>query len=266
MKCLKSFLLIFLLPLLFINCNNNDKDLYDEDNDFKPTPSVKKRLKSVEGFYKREFKYSNSDGKINCEDYLPFNDYDNDKVYNLYTYNDSFIEETYYGGKYQADGPWKRKFILKDGLITEFNSYSDNEKQKHTFEYEDGKLIKHTGPGATFYYTWEDDVIVKLRVVDSGRTFRNYGFSYSDKLDYGGINAFLREHYTIFYDLPLPLVMQGYFGKIPKYLVSKYECYNDDYYTHDIEYEFDKDGYPVYMNCATMKYPIHEEFFFKWEL
>ncbi len=81
------------------------------------------------------------------------------------------------------------------------------------------------------------------------KLFCDYQYTYTNDVDYGGAVACFQSN-SMFYDnLPECLIIQGYFGKWPKYLVSgavdMAEYFEDaESYTCIL----DSDGYPVRMS------------------
>lgn len=216
-------------------------------------PEVSKRiLKGGEdGHYPYFFDYSN--GKITS--YRSSGDY-------AIIYTDSLI--TIRALAYGSDIIYK----LQDGLIvncTEYYVYKDTEYfEISEFKYDNRKLksiirtdITQNDSIRTEYetnrieFTWDNDVITHQQEW-YGRALNlhcDYYYEYSTHRDFGGVCAFLDSNSLLYDDWPQALLVQGYFGDLPKYLLIKAtDIVSGGHGINRFEYIYDSDGYPTYMS------------------
>ena len=79
--------------------------------------------------------------------------------------------------------------------------------------------------------------------------FCDYQYSYTTYPDYGGAVAVFQSNSMFYDDLPEALIIQGYFGKWPKYLVSGAKDLSGYFKgTESYAYILDSDGYPISMS------------------
>lgn len=225
LQSLVAVALCVIMAMAFTSCSNDD----DEPE----KPKVEKRMKSLD---KITFVYN--DGKI-------IQTLWNGSVDDEIVYTESTVKigyDTYY---------------LKDGLV---NKYVESNGWYHEFTYEDGRIKtwkKFYANGTLdedISFEWKDGVIVRQTDIERDEKgnmelFCDYQYSYTTNPDYGGAVAVFQSNSMFYDDLPEALIIQGYFGKWPKYLVSgavdvsgyfeKAESYT---------YILDSEGYPLSMS------------------
>lgn len=193
-------------------------------------PIVEKRMKSLD---KKSFVYT--DGKITQQLWNGSVDYDI-----IYTESSIRIGEGIY--------------YLNNGLITKQEYIGPYGYQE--FTYENGRIKtwkKYSADGSLdedISFEWKDGVIVRqtdIERMSDGHMelFCQYEYNYTENIDYGGAVAIFQSD-SMFYDnLPEALIVQGYFGKCPKYLVSGAVDVSG-YFSRDKSYTYrlDRDGYP----------------------
>ncbi|MDE6341957.1 MAG: hypothetical protein K2K93_06535 [Muribaculaceae bacterium] len=210
------------MAITFTNCSKDDSE--------PDAPKVAKRMKSID-----DLKFTYSDGKI-----VQVKDGSyTDKV----TYTESTIkidDQVYY--------------LNNEGLVSKFTE-SDGSYQE--FTYKDGRIntwkkyYRSGGIDEDISFEWKDGVIVRQTQYDgkNRNLFCDYQYTYTKDLDYGGAVACFQSNSMFYDDLPECLIVQGYFGKWPKYLVSgavDMAEYFDD--AESYTYILDSDGYPVRMS------------------
>lgn len=225
MKLLQSLVAVALCVIFamsFANCS--------KDDDEPEKPKVEKRMMSID---KISFVYT--DGKITQTLW-------NGSIDDNLIYTESSIkidEETYYlkdglVTKYVESDGWYQEFTYEDGCLKNWKKY-----------YEDGTLDED------ITFEWKDGVITRqtdIELMDNGNMelFCQYEYSYTTDPDYGGAVAIFQSN-SMFYDnLPEALIVQGYFGKWPKYLVSG-AIDVSGYFNRENSYTYtlDSDGYPL---------------------
>lgn len=230
MKHLQSLVavaLCIIFAMSFISCSKDDEP---------EKPKVEKRMTSLDDI---SFVYSD-DGKISQQ-------IEYGEPYYNFKYTSSSIIRT---SKYNST----TTFTLKDGLITSFTN-SDLGDDDYEITYENGRIKSWKGYsdgeiGHEVEYEWKDGVIVrqiKYSYYDSEKELHcDYQYSYTSDLDYGGAVACFQSNSLLYDYLPEALVIQGYFGKLPKYLVASAidaspNGFSPDYYT----WTLDSDGYAI---------------------
>ena len=195
LQLLVSITVCVIMSMTFTSCSN--------DADEPEKPKVEKRMKSLD---KTSFIYD--EGRITQTLWDGYLDY---KI----SYTNSAIkigDAIYY---------------LKDGLVTK---YVESDRCYQDFTYEDGRLKTwkkyhdNTVLDEDISFEWKDDVIVRQTEFHSYNgnmeLFCDYYYSYTNDPDYGGAVAVLQSNSLFYDDLPEALIIQGYFGKWPKNLVS----------------------------------------------
>lgn len=246
--------------LVEVSSSKKHKTFDDSSQELKTNSRIKKRVSGWQwkDSYLREFEYL--DGII-------VNSYETGEI----IYTDSIIQCSKKSGRY----------YLEDGLIKEYRSGN----YKSVFEYDDGKLINITeykNPGGDpldelggvtneIEYTWDNEVIVHQREWGTPRypnvyeLSRDYYYEYDTNEDYGGVCAFFQWDSLLFDDWPEALIIQGYFGKLPKYLLRKSNDICPDGFGVEIfDWHLDSEGYPTYME-ETNKRGNKDTLFFTWE-
>ena len=239
MKLIKIFSILMSMSLIFVSCSKDD----DKDSN-ETSAGAQKKLKSIDynhPGYILSFIYTN--GKIS-RDVASYYDsfYGETRYYNKnITYLDSKIET-------QSDGE-TITYNLTNGLVTRIidgEDYEDityeNGRIKTRKKYYNGEL------GEDILFEWKDDVIVheKITYGEGG----DYYYTYTDYIDYGGIVASFQDDSFLYDDLPESLILQGYFGKLPKYLVSEInDVEPDGIGKTNFSYVMDEDRYPTTMTC-----------------
>lgn len=224
LQSLVAVALCVIMAMAFTSCS--------DDDDEPEKPKVEKRMKSLDN---TSFVYN--DGKITQ---TLWNGNVEDKI--IYTESTIKIDsETFY---------------LKDGLV---NKYVESDKQYHEFTYESGRIKtwKKFYDGTLdedISFEWKDGVIVRQLDIERNRDgemdlFCDYQYSYTSNPDYGGAVAVFQSNSMFYDDLPEALIIQGYFGKWSKYLVSgavDVSGYFDR--SESYTYILDSDGYPLSMS------------------
>ena len=242
------------MSLIFVSCSKDD----DKDND-ETSNSVKKRLKSID-----------DDGDV-----LSFI-YTNEKITReVESYYDSYYGETHYYNKdikyfdskiEIQDGGETITYNLTNGLVTRIidgEDYEDityeNGRIKTWKKYYEGELDED------ILFEWKDDVITHQRELDEdGELVHDFYYTYTKNVDYGGVIASFQSN-SFFYDnLPESLILQGYFGKLPKYLVSEINNVAPDGGKDNFSYVMDEDGYPTTMTW-TLSGGSSIATYFVWE-
>lgn len=225
LQSLVTVALCVIFAMCCISCSNDD----DEPE----KPKVEKRMKSVD---KESFVYN--DGKITQTLW-------DGSVKNKIIYNESNIKignETFYlkdglVSKYVESDGWYQEFTYQDGRIKTWKKYYDNGTldEDISFEWKDGVIVRQTD--------------IELNYSGNMELFCEYQYSYTTYPDYGGAVAAFQSN-SMFYDgLPVALIIQGYFGKWPKYLVSGAVDVSG-YFEEPESYTYilDSDGYPLSMS------------------
>ena len=103
-------------------------------------------------------------------------------------------------------------------------------------------------------FEWKDGVIVRQIDIELNHNgnmelFCDYQYSYTAIPDYGGAVAVFQSNSMFYDDLPEALIIQGYFGKWPKYLVSGAVDISG-YFSEaqSFTYILDSEGYPLSMS------------------
>lgn len=203
-----------------------------KDDDEPEMPKVEKRMKSLD---KTSFVYT--DGKITQ---TLWNGNVGDKI----IYSESNIkigDETYYLNdglvtKYVESDGYYQEFTYEDRRIKTWKKYYDNDLDEDiSFEWKDGVIVRQTDIERNYNGNME--------------LFCEYQYSYTTNPDYGGAVAVFQSN-SMFYDnLPEALIIQGYFGKWPKYLVSGAKDLSGYFKgTESYTYILDSDGYPISMD------------------
>lgn len=204
----------------------------DDDNE-PEKPKVEKRMRSLD---KISFVYN--DGKI------------------MQTLWDERVDEdiVYTESAIKID---EETFYLNNGLVSK---YVESEGYYQEFTYEKGCIKtwkKYNADGSLdedISFEWKDGVILRQTELDRNykgdmELFCDYQYSYTSNPDYGGAVAVFQSN-SMFYDnLPEALIIQGYFGKWPKYLVSGAVDVSG-YFSKANTYTYilDSDGYPLSMS------------------
>lgn len=240
MKLIKLFSILMSMSLIFISCSKDD----DKDSNETST-GAQKQLKSIDYDHREyilSFIYTN--GKISREVESYYDSYYGEtRYYNKnITYLDSKIET--------QDDSETITYNLTNGLVTRiiYDTYYEdityeNGRIKTWKNYHNGKLF------TDILFEWKDDVIVheKITYVTYGDE-EDYYYTYTDYIDYGGIVASFQSDGFFYDDLPESLILQGYFGKLPKYLVSEInDVMPGGIGRNNFSYVMDKDGYPTTM-------------------
>lgn len=181
--------------------------------------------------------------------------YSNDKITQLedvrtiyLTYTDESIIITKgknYSGIYSLNNGLVNKYLESDGSYQDFiyeegrlKSWKKYDKEGHcvgdiTFEWNNGVIIRQTE-----YHPYFEEL------------FCVYEYSYTNDPDYGGAIACFQSNSMFYDDLPECLIVQGYFGKWPKYLVSGAVEMSEGYFSNleSYTYNLDQDGYPLSMS------------------
>lgn len=202
-------------------------------------PKVEKRMKSIFTRYRQSFVYTN--GKITQT-------LSDGKVDDNITYTESFI-------KIGDDSYGYGTYYLNNGLVTKYVE-SDGHRYEE-FTYEDGRIKtwkKYYGSRLEedISFEWKDGVITRQTEYDYNELYHDhilhcdYKYSYTTDPDYGGAVAAFQDD-SLFYDnLPEALIIQGYFGKWPKYLLAKAVDISGNFGTdRSYTYILDSDGYPL---------------------
>lgn len=212
-----------------------------KDDDEPEKAKVEKRMKSID---KTSFVYF--DGKITT------------------TLWDGSVEDKieYTASSIRIDND---TYYLTDGLVTKYVEY-DGWYQEFTYENGHIKTWKKYYPDGTLdediSFEWKDGVIVRQTVIwkgDEHMELIDYNYNYTTYPDYGGAIAALQFDFLFYDDLPEALIIQGYFGKWPKYLVSgavDVSGYFDN--AKSFTYILDNEGYPILMSGT-------EKAMFTWE-
>ena len=182
-----------------------------------------------------------------------------------FVYNDGKIAQTLWNGDVDDEIVYtsssikigNKTFYLKDGLV---NKYVESDGWYQEFTYEGGRIKtwqKFYANGTLdedISFEWKDGVIVRQTDFERNSNgemelFCDYQYSYSTNPDYGGAVAVFQSNSMFYDDLPEALIIQGYFGKWPKYLVSgaiDVSGYFDR--SNSYTYILDNDGYPLAMS------------------
>lgn len=225
LQSLVAVALCVIMAMAFTSCS--------DDDDEPEKPKVEKRMKSL-----GETSFVYNDGKITQTLWDGSVD---DKI----VYTESTIKIG------------KETFYLKDGLVTKYIE-SDGCYQEFTYESGRIKTWKIFDDDDTLdediSFEWKDGVIVRQTDIESNgngdmELFCDYQYSYTTNPDYGGAVAVFQSN-SMFYDnLPEALIIQGYFGKWPKYLVSGAIDVSGNFdKTESYTYILDSDGYPLSMS------------------
>ncbi len=228
---LKYFKLFLALSVSFIfsvsvaSCSHDTEEAV--------APKVVKRMKSVD---KTSFVYNN-EGKITQ---ILWNGSLDDNI--IYTESTIKIDDDIY---YLKDG-LVTKYVESDGWYQEFTYEGDHIKTWKKY-YDDGTLDEDIS------FEWKNDVIVRQTDIElnfSGNMelHCDYQYSYTDYPDYGGAIAVFQSNSMFYDDLPEALIIQGYFGKWPRFLVSGAVDVSG-YFSNPESYTYilDSDGYPLSM-------------------
>lgn len=213
-------------------------EIVDDPNfDDLDQPNIKKRMKSMGNI---SFVYT--DGKISQT--LEYS------IKHYITYTDSVIIRS-------CTDCSPDTFYLDNGLITK---YIKSSNYYHEFTYDNGRIRNwrkycNGTVDEDISFEWKDGVITRQTEFHPGNSemelFCDYRYSYTNDPDYGGAVAAFQDD-SLFYDnLPVALIIQGYFGKWPKYLVAD-AIDASGYFTLDrsTTYALDSDGYPIAMRGA----------------
>ena len=206
-----------------------------KDDDEPEKPKVEKRMMSIDD---DSFVYSN--GKIT--QVLWRGDVDAN-----ITYSESSITikgGVNYSGIYHLSNGLVTKYVESDGWYQEF-TYEDGRLKNWKKYYNDGTLDED------ITFEWKDGVITRqtdIELMDNGNMelYCQYEYSYTTDPDYGGAIAIFQSDSMFYDDLPEALIVQGYFGKWPKYLVSG-AIDVSGYFSRKNSYTYalDSDGYPL---------------------
>ena len=223
------------LAVGFSSCSKDDDGLSE--------PTVKMQLEGIaitEGSSTAtlsNFVYDNQ-GRLTSYD---VND-NGDKETVTYTYYSSYIERV------EGDGS-KRTFHIENGVITSVsqNGYSD------TYEYSNGNMVTwREDPTYHISYSWEAGNPVRETVHYDNNRFDDYitSFSFSElPCNIGNFQDLFDRYSSVQVELmggsywdPF-LQQQGYFGNLPKNLVTSGN-YNGNIRWH-LSYEVNANGYPT---------------------
>lgn len=184
--------------------------------------------------------------------------------YNI-NYSDSLIT---------IKGPfYDEYYICNNGLITSgFDGLNP-----YKYDYEDGKLHsikqlkKRTDENGIetidIYqkrdFIWDDDIITNQKnwIERNDADFeltKNTNFEYYSTKDYGHVISFIQGNSFLFTYLSIPLLIQGYYGELPKNLIKAINCtsyyydvhnqYCENKYSYQYTYILDPDDYPLKMH------------------
>lgn len=221
MKHLQSLVAVALCVIFAMSFSSCSKD-----DDEPEKPKVEKRMMSID---KKSFEYTN--GKITQILWSGSVDYN-------ITYTETSIKTDF------------ETFYLDNGLVTKYVESGGD--YYHEFSYEDGRLKSwkkyyEDGIDEDITFEWKDGVITRQTGLDSeGGILFDFHYTYTKDYDYGGAVAGLQSDYFFYDDLPEALIIQGYFGKWPKYLVAQINDSNPDRFgLNTFSYILDDDGYPL---------------------
>lgn len=235
LQSLVAVVLCFIFAMCLTSCS--------KDDDEPAKPKVEKRMTSVDD---QSFVYT--DGKITQIKR-------DDSYWENIKYTESTIKIGY------------ETFYVKDGLVTKL---VDSEGNYEEFTYENGRIKtwKKYYEGILdedISFEWKDGVIIRQTDIerddfDSERMelFCEYEYTYTPNPDYGGAVAVFQTNSMFYDDLPIALIIQGYFGKWPKYLVSEAVDVTGNFESSSYTYKLDSDGYPISMSGS-------EDAQFTWE-
>lgn len=185
--------------------------------------------------------------------------YDNQGRLTSYDVNDNGDKETvtyaYYSSHIERNGGYNQTFQLSNGLITSVGS--------DVFEYSNGNMVKWSeGQPADVFYTWENGNPIRETVrynfqTTSGVKEDITNFGYSDLPCYiGNLQTLLEEYASVDVELmgdnldPF-LQQQGYFGNLPKNLVTSGKSKNSEWH---LTYEINANGYPTKITGKEDRY------------
>ena len=224
---MKKFQLIALTLIGIYACLNLSSCKKDE-RDEPETPKVEKRMKSLDDI---EFTYSN--GKIIDETGIKIKytstsiEISGNHSQGVYTIQNGLVS------KYVESDGWYNLFKYENGYLSkrETYDYEGNLREDVTFEWKDGLITRQTE------YDFDDD--------GKKRLFCDYKYTYTSNPDYGGAVVCFQSN-SLFYDyLPQCLILQGYFGKLPKFLVSSAVDASGYFDKDEYSWDLDSDGYPL---------------------
>lgn len=214
-----------------------------KDDDGPNGPAVKMQLEGItiiEGSSTTtlsNFVYDNQ-GRLTSYD---VND-NGDKETVSYTYYSSYIERSSRNGDVE--------FLLENGVITS-ERYS-NSADMDLYEYSNGNMVKWTegypiNNSVYQLYLWDNGNPIRETQLIDGSSSSVTSFGYSELLCYiGSLPALFDEFSTLHVELignvdPF-LQQQGYFGNLPKNLVTSA---NDGELLWQLSYEVNANGYPT---------------------
>ena len=220
------------ITLALPGCGNDDND------DAPEVPKIVKRMKSID---ENDFVYTN--GKITHileeGDNIADIDYATSiiRIDGHVNYAGTYYVEDGLVYKYvDDDNSGYQEFVYEDGHIVSWKKYYDSGEEYISFEWKDGVIVRQTEYDNDYYYD-----VVELHC--------DYQFDYTNEPDYGGAIACFQSDSMFYDDLPAALIVQGFFGVWPKYLVSGAKDLSGNFSgQHSFSYVLDKDGYPLNMN------------------
>lgn len=246
---MKTFRLIAFAVSAMLMCVNLSSCGDDDNGDEPPTPEVKKRLVTVTYDRGNDIIQYDTEGRISSVT-IQYNDGPYLKTSSdTYTYSDEKITEgdnTYY---------------LKNGLITKWTNEYDDYTVTYQFTYDGNNLVKFTNSYEEIVtFNWKNGNVVSSKEVDTDY-YRDFKYEYdTEHYDFGKVAAFLQSNSFLFDDLDPYLIIQGYFGNLPKNMIETiYTTWSDgDEDTDVFYYDYDADGYATYNSW--------EEVSFEWEV
>lgn len=221
--------------LASLSCVNLTSCSDDDDENSIPSPSVEKRLISVvDNSIEREetsiIEYD-TNGRISS-----VSDGVGSASHYSY-YNDKIIIENNYGSQ--------EVYYLTNGLITESRDASGFAS---VFKYNGGNLSSYSNEWCETTFEWQNGNVSSSKVVYDEDEYRNLRYDYdTSHVDYGKVAAFHQYSDCLFANLEEYLLIQGYFGNMPKNMLQKVTETDEEgdvdfeYYT----YKYDADGYPI---------------------
>ncbi len=230
---------------------DDDEDLNPQPSN--PHPSVVKRLVGFSGYDSDEFTkiVYDSKGRISSMVY-PSGGADNytysaDKIIKKYEGSNIFNETTIY------------TYDLSNGLVIkclEERYYSDGDLADvdlATLTYNGNYLVEMLWRSEHYFdkttFEWDNGNIISSEEIDETGTKISLKYEYdAEHIDYGYIAALFQSNSILFDELDEGLLLQGYFGYLPKNILTIAERTDSDdgYYSMDMfSYEYDADGYPI---------------------
>lgn len=232
---------------------DDDEDLNPQPSN--PQPSVVKRLVEFSDYGEDEFTkiVYDSKGRISSMIY-------SNGAYN-YTYSaDKIIK------KWESSNPdsyfWGETtytYDLSNGLVVkclEEDYYSNGNLADFdlaTLTYNGNYLVEMLWRSELHFdkttFEWDKGNIISSEEIEEDGSAISLKYEYdSEHFDYGRIAALFQTNSILFDELDEGLLLQGYFGNLPKNILTIAERTDspDGYYSMDMfSYEYDADGYPI---------------------